>query len=376
MKVLLCYKDYWPVLGGIENAIKDIAVGLRRDYGVDASVLATNTERRTWRGEIDGVPVWKVGRLATVARAPIAPGLLPALRRLRPDLADLHFPYPVAELAYLLAGRGRRLVVTYHSDIVRQRALLAVYRPFLHLLLRRADRIIASSPNYVASSPILDAHRDKVTVIPFGVDVDRFARPDPSRVAALRQRFGPRVILFVGLYRYYKGLEYLVRALPDVPEARLVLAGSGVEANIAPLAHELGVADRVIFPGEVPDAELPDYYAAADVYCLPASHRSEAFGISQVEAMAAGLPVVGTEVGTGTSYVNQDGVSGFVVPPCEPPALAAALNRLLADEALRARFGAAARARAREEFSRERMVERRFHLYQELALERGAVPPG
>jgi glycosyltransferase involved in cell wall biosynthesis len=367
LKVLEIYKDYWPVIGGIEHAVRELAVGLRRDYRVATAVLATNTGRRSWRGEIDGVPVWKVGRIATVARAPVAPGLLAALRRLRPDVADLHFPYPFGELAYLLAGRGRRLVVTYHSDIVRQQALLRLYRPFLRRLLERADRIVASSPNYAASSPFLQDFGDKVVVIPYGIDVDRFSGADPGDVADVRRRYGEPLILFVGQYRYYKGIEYLVAAMPQVdPRARLLLVGAGIEGAVGERVGALGVADRVHFAGETPNAALPKYHHAASILCLPASHRSEAFGIAQLEGMAAGLPVVTTEVGTGTSYVTRDGVTGLVVPPRDPAALAAAINRLLADEPLRRRMGAAARRRADGEFTLARMLERRFELYRSL----------
>lgn len=368
LRLLEVYKDYWPVRGGIENTVREVAVGLRRCYGVETAVLATSTGRHGWRGMLEGVPVWKVGRLATVARAPLAPGLLWALRRLQPDIAELHFPYPIGELAYLLAGRGRRLVVTYHSDIVRQRGLLVAYRPFLELLLRRADRLIATSPNYAASSPFLSRHLDKTVVIPPGIEPARFRQADPVAVARLRGGAAGPTILFVGVYRYYKGIEDLVKALPRLrAPARLVLVGREIEANVAPLARELGVADRVTFAGEVDDATLVAHYHAADLFCLPARYRSEAFGIVQLEAMAAGLPVVSTELGTGTSYANLDGVTGLVVPPQDPSALAAALDRLLADPALCHRFAAAARARVEAEFTLDRMLERRYTLYQELS---------
>lgn len=367
MNVLLSYKDYWPVVGGIENNLRELAVGLRREYGVRTSVLVTSTGRRSWRGLIDGVPVWKIGRLATVARAPIAPGLLAAHRRLRPDVADLHFPYPVGELAYLLAGRGRRLAVTYHSDIVRQQALLTVYRPYLNLLLDRADAIVATSENYARTSEFLAPRREKVRVIPYGIDVEHFAGHDPARVAELHRRYGSPLILFVGQHRYYKGLEYLLAALRDVPPpARLVLAGAGLEAGVGALARDLGVADRVSFIGETANLGLRDWYHAADVFCLPSSHRSEAFGIVQIEALAAGTPVVSTELGTGTSYVNQHGETGLVVPPRDPAALASALNRVLGDPALRARFGRTAAVRARGEFTAATMLARRWELLREL----------
>jgi rhamnosyl/mannosyltransferase len=171
-------------------------------------------------------------------------------------------------------------------------------------------------------------------------------------------------LLFVGRLRYYKGLNYLVDALRAIPRAQLVVVGAGpMERAWRSLAQELGVAERVVFVGEVSDAELPGYYAAADIFVLPASERSEAFGAVQLEAMAAGKPVVCTELGTGTSFVNVNEETGLVVPARDAPALASAINRLIADPMLRARMGAAGRARVLAEFTLDKMVERVMAVY-------------
>jgi len=173
----------------------------------------------------------------------------------------------------------------------------------------------------------------------------------------------PPLLLFVGRLRYYKGLDWLIRALPQI-NARLVVVGIGpMQAEWRALARELGVTDQVAWLGEAPDADLPALYHLADLFVLPASHSSEAFGLVQVEAMAAGVPSVCTELGTGTSYVNQDGVTGRVVPPRDPDALAAAINALLADPARRAAMSTAARARVAAEFDLGVMVERVMALY-------------
>ena len=175
----------------------------------------------------------------------------------------------------------------------------------------------------------------------------------------------PPVLLFVGRLRYYKGLDWLIRALPQI-DARLAVVGIGpMAAEWKALATQEGVADRIAWLGETPDADLPALYHLADLFVLPASHASEAFGLVQVEAMAAGVPCVCTELGTGTSYVNQDGVTGRVVPPRDPAALAAAINDLLADPARRAEMSTAARARVAAEFDLDVMVERVMALYEE-----------
>ncbi len=173
------------------------------------------------------------------------------------------------------------------------------------------------------------------------------------------------ILLFVGRLRYYKGLDTLISALPRI-RARLVVAGSGpMRAEWEELATQLRVADRVTWLGDVPDDDLPAIYHLADLFVLPASHPSEAFGLVQVEAMAAGLPVVCTELGTGTTYVNRDGETGLVVPPREPAALADAVNRLLGDAGLRRELGDGARVRARE-FDLETMVDRTLGVYTQV----------
>ena len=372
MNILHIYKDYFPVLGGIENHIRVLAEA-SASRGHDVTVLVTSLDRRTRIETSNGVKLVKTGRWINVSSAPVSPAMFAWARKLgrRADIAHLHFPYPFGETAHLFSGSRAKTVITYHSDIVRQRNLLRLYRPLLWCVLRKADRIIATSPNYVDTSPFLSRVRDKCTVVPPGADIERFASVDAVRVAALRDRLthhqaGP-VLLSVGRLRYYKGVDTLLRALPALPNAHCVIVGSGpMEAEWRALAASLDVADRAIFAGDVPDADLPLYYHAADLYVLPANARAEAFGVALVEAMAAGLPCVTTEVGSGTSWVVQDGVTGLVVPPRDPGALSVAIAGLLDDAEKRVTMGQAGRARARAEFSVERMIDRVFSAYASL----------
>jgi rhamnosyl/mannosyltransferase len=223
-----------------------------------------------------------------------------------------------------------------------------------------ARRIIATSPHYVESSPWLWPVREKCTVIPLGVDVSRF-------IPAVRPRNESFEVLFVGRLRYYKSLDTLLKALLDAPKTRLTVVGTGpMQASWQALAQELGLADRVTFVGEIDEANLPAQYQQADLFVLPANARSEAFGTVLLEAMASGLPCITTELGTGTSWIVQDKVTGFVVPPNNPQALAKAIGSLQGNEALRQQFGQAARARVKGEFSEEIMINRIIQLYQEL----------
>ena len=367
LRLLHVYKDYYPVVGGMENHIGILARGAMA-RGAQVTVLVTSPGRRTEIGELDGVKVIKAGRLAAPASTPISLALLSWMRRLEADITHLHFPYPWGEMAHLMFGHSQRTVITYQSDIVRQRSLLKLYRPFLTRILRRADRIIATSPQYLQSSPYLSQVADKCVVIPMGIDLERFHRPRREEVREIRNKYNAPLLLFVGMLRYYKGLEYLITALRDV-NATLLVVGSGPMAEQwQNLAVRLGLADRVFFVGQHVE-DLPAYYHACDLFVLPSSHRSEAFGLVQVEAMACGRAVICTELGTGTSYVNVDGETGLVVAPRDPGALAQGINRLLGDDQLRAQMGEKAKLRAAREFSHEVMIDRVFELYQGLLQE-------
>jgi len=348
----------------MENHIGILARGVAA-RGAEVTVLVTSPGRRTEIEELDGVKVIKAGRLATPASTPISLALLSWMRRLEADITHLHFPYPWGEMAHLIFGHSLKTVITYQSDIVRQRSLLRLYRPFLTRVLRRADRIVATSPQYLQSSPYLSQVAPKCVVIPMGIDLERFQKPRSEEAKELRHKYDTPLLLFVGMLRYYKGLEYLITALRDVKATLLVVGAGPMAERWQSLAVRLGLADRVFFVGQHVE-DLPAYYQACDLFVLPSSHRSEAFGLVQVEAMACGKAVICTELGTGTSYVNLDGVTGLVVPARDADALAQGINRLLGDDQLRTEMGEKARERARREFSHEVMIERVFELYQEL----------
>ncbi len=371
MRVLHVYKDYAPVRGGIEHHVQLLAEGLCA-RGFDARVLVTNTQRRTEQLVVGGVPVTKAGRLASLQSAPISLAFYPAFLRLsaEAEVVHLHLPYPPAELGQLFWGRARHSVVTYHSDIVRQRLLGALYRPLQRQLLARVEAISVSNPRSIASSRQLPPFAAKCVVIPHGIDVQRF-RPTPAnlaRAAAIRATHGPGgLILTVGRLRHYKGIDVLIRAMPQLDGQALIVGRGPLETAWHRLATECGVASRVHFLGEVDHQELVALYHAADVFVLPSTNRAETWGTVQIEAMACALPVVCTELGTGTSYVNQHEVTGLVVPPGDAAALAAALRRLLANPAERRQFGEAGRRRAQRELSAEAMLQATLTLYQKLA---------
>jgi len=370
MRVVHAYKDIYPVKGGIENYVLDLCTRMRDAHGIDAWILVTSQGRRTEYTTIEGVPTVKAARLAAAASTPLSPLLAPLLRDLRPDIVHLHEPYPVGDLAYLAAAPGAPLVMTYHSDVVRQKNLMRVYGPILRRVLARADVILATSPQYRASSPWLQPHLARCRVVPSGIYQRPFREPDAATLArarGLRAAYGPNLLHSHGVFRYYKGLRYLVDALALLPEARLLLTGGGPEeASLRAQVTSLGLDDRVHFAGRVSDEDLPAYYRAADLYVLPAVARSEAFGLSMIEAQASGVPCLSTEIGTGTSYVNIDGVTGRVAPPMDPPALAEAARHLLGDAPLRRRLGAQAQRRAADIFEIDDIAADIAAIYREL----------
>lgn len=362
MVILHVYKDYYPVLGGIENHIRTLAEA-QAQRGHNVTVLVTARGFHSEEELLSGVRIIKAARLATLASTPLSLELPRRLRALHPDLTHLHTPYPIGELAQLSAGDGRPYLLTYHAEATRplQRAVMLAYAPLFQKVLRGAARVLATSPNYVRTSPYLSAISDRVTIVPLGSDPQRFY-PKPRAGGELF------TILFVGVLRHYKGVDDLIRALALLPEpARLLIGGDGpLRAEWQALCDRLKLGARVTFLGRVPDEDLPALYQSADVFVLPAINRAEAFGSVLVEAMLSGLPCVTTEIGSGTSYVVEDGVTGYVVPPRAPAALAAALARLMSDAGLRAQFGKAGRERALRLFTLDRMLARVEAIYEEV----------
>lgn len=352
MRILHVYKDYFPVLGGIENHIRALAEAqVRRGHTV--TVLAASPDGRSHTTVRDGVRVVFAPRLATAASMPLSPGFLSALRRLPADITHLHAPFPLGEVSQWLSRR-RPYIVTYHADVTRplQLLIMRLYGPLFRRILREAARVLPTSAAYAATSPYLRDIVGRCTVVPLGIDPAGFT-PAPAPPA------GPFTLLFVGLMRHYKGVDVALRALAQVPGVRLRLAGEGpLRREWEALAGALNLGERVEFLGRVPEADLPVLYRSAHAFVLPATSRAEAFGTVLLEAMASGLPCLTTEVGSGTSFVVQHEQTGLVVPARDPAALAAAIRRLAQDpEGLR-RMGTAGHARVLREFTLPVMVNR------------------
>jgi glycosyltransferase involved in cell wall biosynthesis len=357
-------KFYPPHMGGIETHVQQLCLELARSARVTAIVANDGPETSQ---EMDGgVCLWRLATRFHVSSAPVCQNLVDAIRKAKPDLLHLHLPNPMATLAVQASGYRGPLVCTYHSDVVRQRLLGALFEPFLQRVLRRSDAIVCTSARYLDTSPVLPRFREKCRVIPYGILAENFVSIDSGAVEAIRLRHGPRLVLAVGRLVYYKGFEYLIEAMRDV-DARLLIIGDEIA--------ECGLSGRVELLGEIQNQHLNSYYQASEVFVLPSIARSEAFGIVQLEAMACGLPVLNTALDSGVPFVSRHNETGMTVPPRDPAALANALSLLLGNSALRGRFSAAAPVRVKNEFTAQLMGQRMMALYHEILTRRSRKTP-
>ena len=369
-RVVHVYKGYPPVRGGIEGHV-DLLTRLLVARGVAAEVLCVRVPGAAAEEQRDGVRVRRLIAPLTLASTPLPPALPWALRRSRAGIVHLHFPWPPAEVAWWLGGRGRPLVVTVHCEAVRHLHLARWLSPLTQRVLAAAGRIVVTGA-FMRDSALLAAHRARVRVVPLGVDLDAF-RPEPGAPDPLPHVPHPRVV-FVGRLRHYKGLPVLAAALAQAPQLQLLVVGAGPERTTlesALRAH--GCSDRAHLLGALDDEPLRRILHTADAAVLASTSAAEAFGVAIAEAQACGLPAVTTDVGTGTAQSVADGVSGRVVPPHDPAALAAALLWCCDPVHAPARR-AAARAHAEANLCARRMAAGIHDIYRELATD--APRPG
>jgi glycosyltransferase involved in cell wall biosynthesis len=359
------------VHGGIESVAYELTEGLAR-RGVAIEVVCANTAPRTVHAVMPaGYPVTRAASWGTWLSTSMAPPLLAHARQPArdADIVHVHMPDPLAALAVWSVRPQGRLVLHWHSDVVRQRIARHFYRPLETWLLNRADAIIATSPPYADSSVTLQRWRHKTHVIPIGISAPP-PPPAPDRVQALRERYGGRrLVLSLGRMAYYKGFEVLIAAAARLPaDCVVVVVGAGVcLAQHRQAVAQAGLEDRIHFVGRLRADALETHFAAADVFCLPSTVRAEAYGVVVLEAMARGKPVVTTQIpGSGVTWLNQPGLTGLSVPVRDPEALAAALNTVLADPALGSRLGMAGRERWRQHFQAATMVDMTLDLYHTL----------
>lgn len=371
MKVLHLGK--FDTLGGIERHVKSLARGLAATGHAEIINLVSSDSPKGYEHADYGYPTVAVPCHGVVASVAMAPTLPLVARRLHQrhhfDIVHLHFPDPLGHLTALALPRSVRRVVSWHSDIIRQRKALALYGPFLRHFVRGVDGLVGATPQHLdASLQIPPGRSGQIRrVVPYGFDPAQLVWNERARAkkAELLARAAGRPIVFtLGRHVYYKGFDVLLRAIADI-DALLIIGGTGpLSAELKRQAAAPGLRDRVVFAGYIPDEELIAYYDACDVFTMPSTDRSEAFGLVQLEAMHLGKPVVSTRLGTGVEFVNVQGETGLLVPPGDAPALREAIRRLLSDSALRRRLGEAGKARVANTFSIEQMVQGTLDVYR------------
>lgn len=356
LRVLHVYKTYFPdPPGGIQEAISQIARA-SKPFGIESKIFTLTPKPEI--SEIERPEGVVIRSRSWAAPASCDLGGVQSFIRFAEaadwaDVINYHFPWPFADILRFVVRPKSHSVLTYHSDIVRQRWLGKLYLPLMNNMLRSVNAVVATSPAYATTSPVLSqvAIREKLSVIPLGITEDSYPpEGDDSIFARLGISPDEPYFLFIGVFRYYKGLHTLIRSALQV-KAKLILAGTGPEGDsLRHIARDVS-ADNILFAGHVTDAEKVALIKRSVALVLPSHLRSEAFGMVLVEAAMLGRPMVSCEIGTGTSFVNLDRESGFVIPPDDPQEIADALNKLLSDPGLANKLGHRARARYENMFS-------------------------
>lgn len=360
--------------GGIERHVSQLSRGLAR-CGADVVNLVASASLRGSDTRVDGyrlVQAPSFGKAFSTAMAPWLVTRALALHQEQPfDIFHLHFPDPLTHLASWLLPANVPRVITWHSDIVRQKRLLTLYRPLLQAEARNAAVLVAATQAHFDTSPLIptDIPAGRRHVIPYGMDFSSLALTERTRAlqGRLRQAAQGRGLVFaLGRHVYYKGFDVLLKAASQA-SFQLVLGGDGpLRETLQQQAGALGIANRVTFPGRISEEDLPAYFHACDVFCLPSVNEMEAFGLVQLEAMACGKPVVCTQLHNGVNVVNVHGETGLAAPVGDAHALGEAITLLLNDTPLRGQMGQTARTRAHDLYSLDAMTSMHVRLYQSL----------
>lgn len=375
IKVLHFFKTYYPeTMGGIEQVIFQLAEGCAAD-DVESQVLYLS-RRGAARNEVVGHHVSHRSKLdCHIASTGFSVSAIRDFKALaaQADIVHYHFPWPFMDLVHFAAGVRKPTVVSYHSDIVKQKTLLQLYQPLMNKFLGGVDRIVASSPNYAATSPVLQKFAGKVSVIPYGLDESTYPQPSADRVAHWEKTVGNKFFLFVGALRYYKGLNFLLEAAKATGYPVVILGGGHLEFELRAQAEKLEL-HNVRFLGGLQDADKVALLSLCYAFVFPSHLRSEAFGISLLEGAMYGKPMISCDIGSGMSFINVAGQTGLEVAPRDPAALAQAMTTLWNDPELAQRLGAGARQRYESTFTSQKMASAYSALYREL-LDRPAIKP-
>ncbi len=368
MKVIHFCKGYFPELvGGMEQVVRGIAEGTAT-LGVDTEVICLS--------DLGGTRTERIGRCMVhffhtdlrLGVTPISFALWYRFGRLieDADLIHYHFPYPFSDFIHFAARVRKPSVVTYHSDIVRQKYLFWIYQPLMHKFLSSVDRIVSTSPSYFSTSKVLSCYADKICVIPIGLERTLYPAASIERIAYWRRKVGQKYFLFVGVLRYYKGLFVLLEAARKTRYPVVVVGAGPLEQQLKTMVARQGIGN-VEFAGHLPEEDKVALLKLCLGVVLPSHLRSEAFGVSLLEGAMFAKPLISCEIGTGTSFVNIDKETGLVVRAGDSDALSSAMTYIWENQEEAAVMGARAETRYRQEFSAHQMAASYVDLYEEIA---------
>ncbi len=362
-KILHISKYYFPYHGGLEDIARSIVIEMREKYE-QRVVCFNHTHTGTIRSTEDGVEVVRINAPLTISSQPISFSYLQVLRQeirsFRPDIIHVHFPNPLVGLFLLLIPLdGIRLIIHWHSDILGKQVLYRLYRPLEQRILQRADAILVTSPQYKEYSAPLRKFSEKIHILPNIVHEPKllFQPEDKQAVKRIKDHFSEKkIVFFLGRHVPYKGVDILLQSVPYLSDTCVVVIGGTGEqtAYWQQLAAPYG--DKVQFVGELHDDEKRRFLYASDVFAFPSIDRREAFGVALTEALYCGAPAVSFRIeGSGSMWVNQNGKTGIVVENIDPHAFAEAINTLIQDDVLRARYSKAAHQWIKKNFLKDQL---------------------
>lgn len=369
MKVLQLGK-FFPIRGGVEKVMYDLMVGLS-ERGIRCDMLCASIENYI-SGEIKINPLAKVVVVSTklkFASTMFAPLLIFRLRTMAPDydIVHIHHPDPMAALALFLSGFKGKVVLHWHSDIIKQKKLLKIYSPLQNWLIERADIVVGTTPVYVEQSPFLQKIKNKITFIPIGIDP---IEADANLIEQIRAEYeGFSIIYALGRLVDYKGFTYLIKSARFLEDnCKIIIAGKGpLYDTLQQQIVELGLQDKVKLLGYVSDELSHAYFHACEVFVLSSIFKTEAFAIVQIEAMSCAKPIISTAInGSGVQWVNENNVSGIVIPPCDEYALAGAIQDLLTNKDKYQKLVKGSKERYLNLFTKKKMIESCINVYSEL----------
>lgn len=368
IKVLHFFKTYYPETtgGGIEQVIFQLAQGSAA-FGIEPQVLYLSDNGSARNQPLGNHITHRSRQDLYIASTGLSLSGIRDFKELaaQADIVHYHFPWPYMDIAHFASRMHKPSLVSYHSDIVKQKTLLKLYTPLMNRFLGSVDRIVASSPNYAASSDVLTRFKDKVDIIPYGLDRATHPAPSAERLAYWKQELGERFFLFIGAPRYYKGLDFLLEAAHKTRLPVVIMGGGYQEAELKAKAAALGLSN-VKFLGVRPDEDKTALLTLCEAFVFPSHLRSESFGISLLESAMYGKPMISCEISSGTTFINIADETGLVVPPRDSDALAAAMTTLWNDRELAGRMGAKAEQRYEQVFTAQKMVESYAALYRDI----------